>query len=73
MSVKYDLHYVEFSIKGSDTVALTNMIGQETLGVDNTANEIMPLMSANTGFNTLKGRLYDRYQYKGIIEQPNVW
>lgn len=70
MSTKHELHYVEYSILGTDSVSLTNQIGQETLSAANSAGLQLPLMSAATGFSTLKGRLYDSSIYAGYIEQP---
>lgn len=68
MSTKYELHYVEYSLKGTDAVSLTNMIGSETLGIASTGGVNLPLISDATGFSTLKGRLYDTDAYKGFIE-----
>lgn len=60
MGDKYDLHYIEYSLQGTDGTALANMIGSETLGISTMGSSSLPIMSAATGFNTLKGRLYDR-------------
>jgi len=67
MNAKYDFHYAEYNTGTNSQPVLDLNIAGDALQVAKS----LPKVSFT--WATLKGRMYDKDQYAGIIEMPQAW